>query len=442
MLMRVILAPTLFVVVPVWSQTQTASQMQTPPPVSGEGYSTVIGSEARSNYLHAGFTVSTAYTDNVQASSGVAPVADTSYSIWPTIALDQTTPRLRQTFTYSPGFTFYQHTSSLNQADQNLAIDLQYRLSPHLTASVRDSFRKSSNVFNQSYPFSGGAISGSTQSPLVPVVAPFADQLSNDANVEITYQFARNGMVGASGVFTHLHYPNPSEAPGLSDSSARGGAAFYSYRLSKTQYLGVTYQYSQMLGSLPGADNGAQTGTESDTQTHALLGFYTIYLKPSLSLSLSVGPQHYDVSQAPSPSIRSWAPAATASMGWQGNRMSFAASYSHTVAGGVGLVGAFDSNSASASAGWQVARAWTVGSMASYSITKNVSPFLMESNPGGHMISGTIAVRHRLSERFGLEFGYQRLDQSYSNIAVVSNAPNSDRGYVSISYQLTRPLGR
>ncbi|QNI33477.1 hypothetical protein H7849_05885 [Alloacidobacterium dinghuense] len=416
--------------------------MRTPPPVSGEDYSTAIGAEARSNYLYAGFTVNTAYTDNVLAGTTTNPVGDTSYSIWPTIAIDQTTPRLHQTFTYRPGFTIYQHTSSLNETDQNLAFDLQYRLSPHLTATVRDSFRKSSNVFNQSYPFTGEGISGSAQSPLVPVVAPFADQLSNNANAEITYQFARNGMFGASGTFTNLHYPDPSQAPGLSDSSSRGGAGFYSYRLTKAQYLGATYQYSQMLGSLAAVDNGAQTGAESDTRTHALLAFYTVYLKPNLSLSLSGGPQHYEVSEAPFPTIRSWAPAATASMGWQGSRTTFAVSYAHVISGGGGLVGAFDSNSANVSAGWQVARAWTVGPMASYASTKNVSPFLIGTNPGGHMISGTIAVRHRIGERFGVEFGYQRLHQSYRSIAVVSNAPDTDRGYMSISYQLTRPLGR
>ncbi len=203
---RVYFGLALFAAMPVWSQigaNASGALMQVPPPVSGEAYSTEVGSEARSNYLHAGFVINTAYNDNVLADNSTTPIADVSYSISPTIALDQTTSRLHQTLTYSPGFTFYQHTNALNEMDQNLAANFQYRFSPHVTAIVSDVFRKSSNVFNQPYSLSGGAISGSTQSPLVPVVAPFADQLSNTANANLAYQFSRNGMIGASGTFTN-----------------------------------------------------------------------------------------------------------------------------------------------------------------------------------------------------------------------------------------------
>jgi hypothetical protein len=416
--------------------------MQTPPPVSGEAYLIGVGAEARSNYLHAGVIFSTAYNDNVLAGGSSKPIGDTSYSIRPTIAFDQTTSRLHQTLTYSPGFTFYQHTSSLNQADQNLSVNLQYRLSPHVTASLQDSFGKSSNVFNQPYSPLGGAISGAAQASLVPVVAPIADQVNNIANVEVTYQFARNGMIGASANFTNLHYPNPSQVVGLSDSSSRGGAGFYSYRLSKTQYIGVTYQYSQTLSSLQALQSETQNQADSETQTSTILAFYTIYLKPNLSISLSGGPQHYNVSQSPFPATHSWEPAATASVGWNGSRTSFAASYSHIVGSGGGLLGAYNSNSANAAAHWQVARTWIVGSMAGYTNTTNLSAAPSESYPGGTMISGGLMAHHPISEHLNVEFGYTRLHQNYSGIAVVSNAPDSNREYISLSYQLTRPLGR
>src|SRR5882762_6047590 len=145
------------------------ARMFVPPPVNGEVYPTKVGSEARSNYLDAGLTFNTAYTDNVLGGASAHPVSDLAYSLWPTIALDETTSRLHSMLTYSPGFTFYQRTSSRNQADQNVALDFQYRLSPHVTASLRDSFQKSSNVFNQPDPLSAGAISGSVQPPTVAV---------------------------------------------------------------------------------------------------------------------------------------------------------------------------------------------------------------------------------------------------------------------------------
>ena len=113
-----------------------------------------------------------------------------AYSVFPTLALNETTTRLHWTLTYAPGFTFYQHTSSLNQADQNASIDLQYRLSPHVTFSARDGFQKSSSVFNQPSLGTSGAVSGGIQEPNQSVIAPYASQLNNSGNVGITYQFA------------------------------------------------------------------------------------------------------------------------------------------------------------------------------------------------------------------------------------------------------------
>src|SRR5271157_2013165 len=144
MLKRACLSFALLVAMPVWSQVATSAaqatpgpdddaQMQTPPPVSGQAYPTLVGSETRSNYLDAGLILNTAYDDNVPGVTSAHPVSDVIYTIWPTIALDQTTSRQHRTLTYSPGFTFYQPTSALNDVDQSVALQYQYRLSPHAT---------------------------------------------------------------------------------------------------------------------------------------------------------------------------------------------------------------------------------------------------------------------------------------------------------------------
>src|SRR5277367_6555699 len=148
----------LLMATPVWSQLAVTpfempttsideAPMLTPPPVSAEGYPTVVGSQVRSNYLAAGLVFNTAYNDNVLAGGTTTPVSDSIYTISPTIALNQTTPRQQLTLTYRPGFTFYQHTSALNAANQNAALNFQYRLSQYTTISLRDSFQKSSNAF-------------------------------------------------------------------------------------------------------------------------------------------------------------------------------------------------------------------------------------------------------------------------------------------------------
>jgi hypothetical protein len=444
MLKRACLSLALLGAMPLWSQAPTSDaepvaaqddeiQMLTPPPVSGENYSIAVGSEVRSNYLDAGLIVNTSYDDNVLGGSGTGPVSDFTYSILPTVTLDQTTSRQHRTFTYSPGFTFYQRTSSLDAVDQNASLDFQYRLSRYVTASIRDSFQKSSNAFNQASPLLAGSISGS--GPSSPgVIVPFAERLSNRANMELSYQFSRNGMIGASGIIEQLDYPNPSQVQGLYNSNSRGGSGFYSHRLSNTQYIGVLYQYLRSL-AIP------RTG-ESETQTHMVSSYYTIYLAHSFSLSLSGGPQYSLVNQSLLPSFHSWTPALTASVGWQGRRANVAANYSRTVTGGGGLLGAFNSNSANETARWRIAKAWTLGAGANYVINKSVSPLVISSYPGGHTVSGTALLEYSISEHIKAELGYARLHQSYSGITVISSNPDSDREYISVWYHFTRPLGR
>jgi hypothetical protein len=253
-------------------------------------------------------------------------------------------------------------------------------------------------------------------------------------NAELTYQFSQNGMIGAAGGFTNLHYLNPTEVPGLYNSNSGGGTAFYNHRLSGRHYVGTSYQYSRILTYPENA--------QIETQTNYILGFYTIYLKPAFSISISAGPEQVKIFQPPSLAYHSWSPALTASISWQRRHTNLAASYGRIVTSGGGLVGAYLSNSASASARWQLAHTWTLGSTAAYAINKNVTPSFFQSTSGGLTVSGTIAVQHPISERFNLGMGYTYLHQSYSDIAIISNAPNTNRVFISVNYELARPLGR
>lgn len=415
--------------------------MLMPPPVSGVAYPTLVGSEERSNYLSTGLIFNTAYDDNILAGGSTTPLSDETYSIWPTITVNLTTPRQKRTFTYSPGFTVYQHTSALNAADQNAALNFQYRLTEHTTLSVNDLFQKVSNVFNQPNPLSSGAISGSAQAPPTQVIAPYADQLNNTANAALSYQFSENGMIGFGGIVTQSSYPNPAQAAGLDNSNSLGGSAFYTQRLSRTQYVGVTYQYLTSKGT-PVYSKLSPVIGPTDVKTHTLLPFYIIYLNPTLSISVSAGPQHIDATQSSQPSFLSWTPSATASIAWQRSSTNIVASYSRTVTGAAGLPGAFDSSSAHAFVRLQLARNWFLESTGLYAISKNVTPLFSPYIPGGHTVSGAVSLDYSMNDHLKAELGYVRLHQSYTGIEVISNAPDSNREFISVSYQFTRALGR
>jgi hypothetical protein len=440
---------------PLWSQVSDASatsgvgvlgpgssddQMKTPPPVSGQSYPTQVTSEERSNYLRGGLAFTTAYTDNALGSIGGKPVSDVTYSVGPTLALDETRSRLHFVLTYAPGFTFYQRTSSRNEQDQNVSFSLQYRLSPHVTFSAQDGFLKTSNVLNQQNFSPAGAVFGGAQQPNFSVIPPVANLLSNSGNVGINYQFAPNEMVGASGSFTNLHYPNPSEVPGLFDSTSQAGSAFYSFRFSKMNYIGATYQYQRLIAN--------PTFGQSETQTHALLFFYTLYATSRFSISIFGGPQHSDTTLPPQPpplvqatALRQWTPAAGASLNWQGRLSNFAFSYSRVISSGGGLIGAVQMNSATASFRQQITR-YLSGSVSGGYTQNQVLATVIATGNNGHSASGTASLQQQLGPHVNLQLGYTRLRQVYSNVAVLAATPDTNREFVSISYQFSKPLGR
>jgi hypothetical protein len=257
--------------------------------------------------------------------------------------------------------------------------------------------------------------------------------------------------------------------PGLYDSNEGGGGFFYNHRLTGTQYLGANYRYERITVS--------PTGAQFQTQTDTIFFFYTIYLKQHLSLSVSGGPQYYEItqtgtlpagsaapagmtnpvwrwsqmrvaaplqvesSQVTTPTTSAWTPAFSTSMGWQERHTNFVAAYARTVTSGRGLVGTFTSNSATATARWQMLQKWTSGAGISYSSYKTVDALLVSSTEGGHSLATSVTLEHPIGQRFYTSFGYDHLHQSYGGIPVISANPDSNRISGTISWQFARPLG-
>lgn len=412
-------------------------RMQTPPPVSGQTFPTVFTSEERANYLRYGAAFTSAYTDNALGAINGTPISDISYSIAPMIALDESTTRLHWIATYAPGFTFYQRTSARNETDQNASLSFSYRLTPHVTFTAQDGFQKSSNVFNQPDLGLAGTVSGGTQVANFSVIAPVADRLGNVGGAGLSYQFSLNDMVGVEGTFTNLHYPDPTQVPGLFDSSSQAGSAFYSLRLARVNYVGITYQYQRLL-SYPTEGN-------AETQTQAALLFYSYYPSEHFSVSFFGGPQYSDTVQPPTqqgpvPESRGWSPAAGASLNWQSRLTAFGLSYSHVIAGGAGLVGAVHMDGGSASVRQQIARTLSGSVAAGYTQNDLLGSSVLGES--GHSISGTASLQQQLGQHVNVQLGYTRLHQSYNDVAVISTTPNTNREFISISYQFSRPLGQ
>jgi hypothetical protein len=413
-----------------------ADRMVIPPAVNGVSYPVLPTSQERSNYLRGGVAFMTAYTDNALDGLSGKPLSDVSYSVAPFLSMDQTTTREHLIFTYAPGYTLYQRFSSLDMADQNASIRFAYRLSPHVTFSASDVFQKTSNVFNQPYLDTAGTVNTGPTLPNFSVIAPIASELNNVGNVGLAYQFALNDMTGASGTFTNLHYPNPSQVPGLFDSSAQTGLAFEAHRLSSRQYVGIAYQY-QRLVAYPAFG-------VSETQTHAPLFFYTVYPAKQVTLSFFGGPQYSDTEQ-PSQQLplKQWTPARGASFRWQAHLTSFALSYSHIISSSGGLIGAVKLDNASASLSQQLTRSSSASVSGTYAQNDIVSHFNTSLGiQNGHSIMGTASLQQRFGQDVAVQLGYARLRQDYGGIPLLALTPNTNREFISIIYNFNKALGR
>jgi hypothetical protein len=441
---------------PVWSQVEdsttppdtqtaapdtsadiTAERMITPPPVRGLAYPVALTSQERSNYLRGGLAFMTAYTDNALGSVGRTPLSDVSYSVAPFIAINQATAREQLALTYAPGFTFYQRFSTLDQADQNASIRFAYRLTPRLTFSASDAFQKTSDVFNQPFAEDTGVVNSGPELPNFSVIAPLASQLSNAGNVGLTYQFELNDMIGAGGIFTNLHYANPSQVPGLSDSSSQGALGFWAHRWSRRQYVGVTYQYQRLLA--------CPTLGFAETQSHAALLFYTLDPANGLTLSFFGGPQYSNTTQ-PSPqlALKQWTPAGGASLNWLGRLTFVAVSYVHVISSSPGLQAAVKLDSGTAFIRQQLTKNLSASISGGY-IQNDVLGNLSAASLGllnGHSINGTASLQQQFGQHAALQLGYMRLRQDYSGVPILALTPNTNREFVSLTYRFDRALGR
>lgn len=412
----------------------TGARMLAPPPVSGQSYPTEFSGEERSNYLRGGVIFTTGYSDNVLQADG-KPISSASYLVAPNIALNDTTSRTQLVLSYAPGFTVYQDASSLNQFSQAAQFRLAYRLSPHVTVSVQDSLLQTSGILNQPGVPSLGAVSGGAQGPNFTVFAPTANQITNAGSVGITYQFSANSMVGASGTFSNLHFLSTSQSAGLFDSSSQGGSGFYARRIAKRHYVGVAYAYQRLV-----ADAGIGT---NETQTNAILGFYTIYPTSKLSVSFFGGPQHSNTVQPmPFPTLHSWKPAAGTSLDWVAGHTNFALSYAHSIAGGSGLEGAVTLDSATMSVRQQITKMLNATVNGGYAQNNVVGSLPGAQN--GHTVFATVAAQQYFGRerQFSLQLGYTRLHETYSNVPVIAIAPNTNREFVALSYQFEHAIGR
>ena len=129
------------------------------------------------------------------------------------------------------------------------------------------------------------------------------------------------------------------------------------------------------------------------------------------------------------------------SLGWQGHLSSLAISYAHLISSGGGLIGAVKTDSASASMRQQLSRTLSASIAGGYA-TNDVLMATPLNSGNGHTASGTASLQQQFGQHVNLQLGYTRLHEDYGTVPILAATPDTNREFVSISYQFSRPLGR
>jgi hypothetical protein len=393
----------------------------------------------RSNILSGSVQVGSGYNDNALVTP-TNPIGNFGGFIVPRIELRQERERLSLDLAYSPGITINRDLPQQNQFAHDLAFFANYRISPHVSLQFRDNFAKVNNLFGGLF---GGTIGpGPLQQSNSSVITPLADSTANNGGLGLTYQFSLNSLVGISGNYDFVNYgavENTRVATAFIDSRSASGAAFYAHRFSNRHWLGANYQFQQFM-FVPGGR----------TTVHRAIGFYTLALTPSMTLSLWAGPQYsttyssaVGLGQNGSDTLAwpaRWSPASGVVYDWQGKRGALRAGYTRQISDGGGLAEAVSRQQFDAEIRRSLSARWTATLESMYS--RNDPLQTLPSSMPLRSFLGNTGIEYRITQNLGASLRYGRQQQRYGFPLQPSNLAKQNRLWFSFTYSFNRPFGR
>lgn len=407
--------------------------------LGGPGSSLALRSEMeRSNYLRGGLNVGAAYDDNALLGSG-EQVGNTSFSVFPSFAIDQSTSRMRWSLGYGGGLTVNQRLSSRNQGSHNLNFDSEFRLSPHVNLRAAENFSATSGMFTASTGSSFQTGSGGGNGTLI---TPLANTRSSQTVVETNYHFARNDVIGASGSFYSLHYRDISTGAGsLADTQTAMGSGFWLHKVFQSNWTGIGYRFQWMT-----------YGPIGETRVHSFSIVNTLTLARAFTLSAFIGPEYSDnygttasgANAGQLSSFSSWSTAGGVDLGWQKQRTSLNAGYSKQISNGSGLVGAVRLQNIHAAVRREFLPGWSAAVMATYGDNESLTLTSATTATAIKATSVGASLERNIGRSLGFQVAYYHDLQSQAGIAgsPTSYDANRNRFSVTLSYQWAKALGR
>lgn len=408
-----------------------------PAMLGGRGTSLTFLSEMkRSNYLSGGINIGAGYDDN----AGLAPsggVGNTTFSVFPNIAIEQSTSRVRWDLGYAAGLTVNQQLSNQNQVSQDLRFDSEFRLSPHVNLRAAEDFSMTTGTFGAGSGSGFQPGPGGTNGTLI---TPLANSRSSQTVLETNYHFALKDLIGASGTFSNLHYSDVSGTGSLGDTSTAAGSAFWLHRLLGADWAGISYSFQRIVFDPSG-----------ESRVHTFSVMDTLDISKRFTLSAFVGPEYANNNgvAATGPNagqvsnFGAWAVAFGVEGGWHKERTSVTAGYSKRTSDGGGVLGAVRLQNVHAAfrrelfPGWAATFGGSYGGNQAVTLNSTTSATTINSASVGATLERSIAR----SLGFQVSYFHYFQNQSGSSDPLQNYDANRNRFSVTLSYQWAKPLG-
>ncbi len=406
------------------------------------------GEAAAKSLLTAGVNANVGYDTNI-LSTAAPTTGGFTWAAMPKLGVQVARPRLKWKLNWVGGYLFNQKYSAYNSSSNKADFDFGYRLSPHVTLSLSDSYSRAPQLVNDFLGNPAGPGSGAIQQPNQTVIQDsLVVNQENTGTAQLSYQYSASDMVGASATSNiSLFGRPPAGSPNVYfNTHGIEGEAFYNHRFTPRNWGGITYSFDHLTFS-PGAEVA---------NTHSLLLLYTFYLRRTVQLAVFAGPEYSSldttivqmVVQPPMVSLtampssqRGWAATGGGTLAWQGERGSFEVSASRKVNSGGGLLGTVELITASGGARRKVARFSDVEINASYGDSRPLDKAASDFTKVDSVSAGISWVQHLtrgLELTFAFDREYQTQDRQSAPAIVISHS----RGWASLGYQFGKALGR
>lgn len=402
------------------AQTSEDQPISPPPLLNGQAPLLAFQSEkVPTNYLSGGIGFTSAFTDNALLSSANG-LGDFGYVIQPHMSFSQATPRLNWYMNLGADVIRHQRFAEENRFAKSVTLDLTYRLSPHASLRLSDSFNDTTGLFAALNPSPSGI--GVVEQPNSSLLVPLVQRIvANVSLTELSYQLSANSTVGIRGTFAILDYPGSSpnaQFRFLYPTQTYLVEAFYNHKMSPRQWVGVGLRAQRFNTSVV------------ITDTKSLLLYYSAQTARNLTVSFFAGLESYSLGLVQG---QQWTSAEGATLSWQRERTSVVAAFSRQVSDGAGLYPAVILQSANASLRRQLSR----GLEAILGFTYGGNDPLQAGN-SFHGVSGFCQLQQRLGGNFLLRLGYARQQQQLPGVRTSATANISS---VSVSYSFSHVFG-